>query len=50
MIGTADRAIWPAELLAMDRAHITMAPPHLPMITNPGLVTALILMAVQAAT
>ncbi len=55
MIGPADHAIPPAELLAMARqahAHITMAPgaPHLPMITNPGLTTAVILKPVQATT
>jgi pimeloyl-ACP methyl ester carboxylesterase len=53
VIGTADHAIPPAELLAMARqahAHITMAPgaPHLSMISNPGLVTRVILEAVQA--
>ncbi len=55
VIGTADRAIPPAELLAMARrahAHITMAPgaPHLSMISNPGLVTRVILKAVKATT
>jgi pimeloyl-ACP methyl ester carboxylesterase len=53
VIGTADHAIPPAELLAMARqahAHITMAPgaPHLSMISNPGLVTRVILRAVRA--
>ena len=53
VIGTADHAIPPAELLAMARqahAHVTMArgAPHLSMISNPGLVTRVILMAVQA--
>ena len=53
VIGTADRAIPPAELLAMAEqahAHITLAPgaPHLSMIYNPGLVTAVILSAVRA--
>src|SRR5258706_2879215 len=52
VIGTADHAIPPAELLSMARqahAHITMAPgaPHLSMISNPGLVTKVILEAVQ---
>src|SRR5258706_1653765 len=55
VIGTADHAIPPAELLAMARqahAHITMAPgaPHLSMISNPGLVTAVILKAVRATS
>ena len=55
VIGTADHAIPPAELLAMARrahAHITMAPgaPHLSMISSPGLVTRVILNAVHATT
>ena len=55
VIGTADHAIPPAELLAMARrahAHITMAPgaPHLSMISNPGLVTRVVLKAVKATT
>jgi len=55
VIGTADQAIPPAELLAMARrahAHITMAPgaPHLSMISNPGLVTRVVLKAVKATT
>jgi pimeloyl-ACP methyl ester carboxylesterase len=55
VIGTADHAIPPAELLAMARqthARITMAPgaPHLSMISNPGLVTTVILRAVRATT
>jgi pimeloyl-ACP methyl ester carboxylesterase len=55
VIGTADHAIPPAELLAMARqahAHITMAPgaPYLSMISNPSLVTTVILKAVRAAT
>ena len=55
VIGTADHAIPPAELLSMAReahAHITMAPgaPHLSMISNPGLVTRVILDAVHATT
>jgi pimeloyl-ACP methyl ester carboxylesterase len=55
VIGTADRAIPPAELLAMARrahAHITMAPgaPHLVMISDPGLVTKVILAAIRATS
>ena len=55
VIGTADRAIPPAELLDMARqahAQITMAPgaPHLSMISDPGLVTQVILQAVKATT
>jgi pimeloyl-ACP methyl ester carboxylesterase len=55
VIGTADHAIPPAELLAMAKqahAHITMDPgaPHLSMISNPGLVTRVILKAVKATT
>ena len=55
VIGTADHAIPPAELLAMARqahAHITMAPgaPHLSMIYDPGLVTSVILQALHATT
>jgi len=55
VIGTADHAIPPAELLAMARqahAHITMAPgaPHLSMISSPGLVTRVILRAIHATT
>ena len=53
VIGTADHAIPPAELLAMARqahAHITLArgAPHLSMIYDPGLVTRVILEAVRA--
>ena len=53
MVGTADHAIPPAELLAMARqahAHVTMAPgaPHLSMIYNSCLVTRVILDAVHA--
>jgi pimeloyl-ACP methyl ester carboxylesterase len=52
VIGTADHAIPPAELLAMAHqahAHITMAEgaPHLSMISDPGLVTRVILKAVK---
>jgi pimeloyl-ACP methyl ester carboxylesterase len=55
VIGTADHAIPPAELLAMAHqahARITMAAgaPHLSMISNPGLVTRVILKAVHATT
>ncbi len=55
VIGTADHAIPPAELLAMARqahARITVIPgaPHLSMITNPGIVTQVILDAVHATT
>jgi len=52
VIGTADHAIPPAELLTMARqahAHITMAAgaPHLSMIYDPSLVTRVILKAVK---
>ncbi len=55
VIGTADHAIPPAELLAMAReahARITWArgAPHLSMIYNPGLVTKVILEAARATT
>jgi len=55
VIGTADHAIPPAELLAMAHqahAHITMAPgaPHLSMISDPDLVTSVILKAVHATS
>lgn len=55
VIGTADHAIPPAELIAMAKqahAHITIAPgaPHLSMIYAPGLVTKVILEAVHATT
>ena len=55
IIGTGDHAIPPAELLAMAQqanARITIIPgaPHLSMITNPGIVTQVILDAVQATT
>jgi pimeloyl-ACP methyl ester carboxylesterase len=55
VIGTADHAIPPAELLAMAEqahAHITVAPgaPHLSMIYDPGLVTSVILSAVRATS
>jgi len=53
VVGTADHAIPPAELLAMAHqahTHITMAPgaPHLAMLSDPGLVTNVILSAVRA--
>jgi pimeloyl-ACP methyl ester carboxylesterase len=55
VIGTADHAIPPAELLTMAQqahARVTVIPgaPHLSMITNPGVVTQVILNAVHAAT
>jgi pimeloyl-ACP methyl ester carboxylesterase len=55
VIGTADHAIPPAELLAMAQqahARITVIPgaPHLSMISNPGTVTRVILAAVRATT
>ena len=55
VIGTADHAIPPAELLAMAHqahAHITIIPgaPHLSMISNPGTVTGVILRAVHATS
>jgi pimeloyl-ACP methyl ester carboxylesterase len=53
VIGTADHAIPPAELLIMAKAagaHITMVPhaPHVSMISNPGIVTDVILEAAGA--
>ena len=55
VIGTADHAIPPAELLAMAQqahAHITIIPgaPHLSMISNPGTVSRVILAAVHATS
>jgi hypothetical protein len=55
VIGTADHAIPPAELIAMaNQAHaqITFATgaPHLSMIYAPGLVTSVVLSAVHATT
>jgi pimeloyl-ACP methyl ester carboxylesterase len=55
VVGTADHAIPPADLLAMARqahAHITMVPggPHLVMVYAPGVVTRVILKAVHATT
>ncbi len=52
VVGTADRVILPAVQLAMARhahAHITeVRAPHLSMISNPGVVTRVILKAVHA--
>ena len=55
VIGTADHAIPPAELLAMAHqahARITIIPdaPHLSMISNPGTVTCVILQAAHATS
>jgi pimeloyl-ACP methyl ester carboxylesterase len=55
VIGTGDHAIPPPELLTMARqahARITIIPgaPHLSMITDPGIVTQVILDAVHATT
>jgi hypothetical protein len=55
VIGTADHAIPPAELLAMAHqahARITIIPggPHLSMISNPGIVTWVILRAARATS
>jgi pimeloyl-ACP methyl ester carboxylesterase len=55
VIGTADHAIPPAELLVMAHqahARITIIPgaPHLSMISNPGIVTRVILQAVHATS
>jgi pimeloyl-ACP methyl ester carboxylesterase len=55
VVGTADHAISPADLLAMANqahAHITMVPggPHLVMVYAPGIVTNVILEAVHATT
>jgi pimeloyl-ACP methyl ester carboxylesterase len=55
VIGTADHAIPPAELLFMAQrmhAHITMikGAPHLSMIYSPGAVAKVILDAVHATT
>ena len=54
VIGTADHAIPPAELLAMARrahSHVTFIPggSHLDMISHPCAVTSVILQAAQAA-
>ena len=55
VIGTADHAVPPAELLAMAQqahARITLLPgaPHLSMIANPGTVSRVILAAAHATT
>jgi pimeloyl-ACP methyl ester carboxylesterase len=54
VIGTADHAIPPAEQLAMAEhadAHITeIDAPHLSMISDPGAVTSVILLAVRQAS
>ena len=52
VVGTADHVILPAEQLAMARhahAHITeVRAPHLSMISDPGVVTRVIVEAAQA--
>jgi pimeloyl-ACP methyl ester carboxylesterase len=54
VVGTADHAIPPALQLAMAEnahAHITeVTAPHLSMISDPGVVTSVILQALQATT
>ena len=55
VIGLADHAIPPAEQLVMARAahaHITLIPgaPHLSMISNPGIVAAVIIQAARATS
>jgi pimeloyl-ACP methyl ester carboxylesterase len=54
VVGTADRVILPAVQLFMARrahAHITRVhAPHLSMVSNPGVVTRVILKAVRATT
>ena len=54
VVGTADHAIPPALQLAMaknEHAHITeVNAPHLSMISDPGVVTSVILQAVRATT
>jgi pimeloyl-ACP methyl ester carboxylesterase len=54
VVGTADHAIPPAELLFMaHRAHAhitTVNAPHVSMISNPGVVTNVILQAVRATS
>jgi pimeloyl-ACP methyl ester carboxylesterase len=54
VVGTADRVIPPAEQLAMARqagAHVTrVRAPHLSMISNPGVVTQVILKAAHATS
>ena len=54
VVGTADHVILPAEQLAMARqahAHITeVRAPHLSMISDPGVVTQVIILCTPAAT
>jgi pimeloyl-ACP methyl ester carboxylesterase len=55
VVGTADRAIPPAELIAMAHAanaRITLVPhaPHLSMVSNPGVVTSVIIKAARATS
>jgi len=55
VIGTADHAIPPAELIAMAHAanaRITLVPhaPHLSMVSNPGVVTSVIIQAARATS
>jgi pimeloyl-ACP methyl ester carboxylesterase len=55
VVGTADRAIPPAELLAMAHrahAHVTMVPggSHLLMVSDPGVIANVILSAVRATS
>jgi pimeloyl-ACP methyl ester carboxylesterase len=55
VVGTADRAIPPAELIAMAHAanaRITLVPhaPHLSMVSNPGVVTSVIIQAARATS
>jgi pimeloyl-ACP methyl ester carboxylesterase len=55
VVGTADHAIPPAELIAMAHAanaRITLVPhaPHLSMFSNPGIVTSVIVQAARATS
>ncbi len=54
VVGTKDHTIPPAELMFMaERAHAritTVAAPHVSMISNPGLVTSVILQAAHATS
>jgi pimeloyl-ACP methyl ester carboxylesterase len=55
VIGTADHAIPPAELIAMAHiahARITLVPhaPHVSMVSNPGVVTSVIIQAARATS
>jgi pimeloyl-ACP methyl ester carboxylesterase len=54
VVGTADHAILPASQLAMaENAHARITEvtaPHLSMVSDPGVVTSVILQAVQATT